>query len=291
MKVSRTGRRLVVSGVATAVAAAGLVGTSTGAANAADATKTGTSTYTCSFPVINDQQISVDMTIPNISAGFPTIPAGLPLSQGSLNASYVFHAGPQVAALLPAVTDLGVSDMSLSLGKTVVGVADFAFGVPTATDAGGADLPATGTNSDFSVPGAGSYDLAMPKAFTLTGTSAVLGAVTVPCTTTADPAVLDTLTVVKNDSMTSVKAPKKVKKGKVAKVVTTVAGGVSAFQGKVVIKDGSKKLGTAKLNDAGKAVFKAKHLKPGKHKITASYAGDAFRNPSKSKPAVVKVVK
>ena len=45
-------------------------------------------------------------------------------------------------------------------------------------------------------------------------------------------------TVVKNDSMTSVKAPKKVKKGKVAKVVTTVAGGVTAFKGKVVIKDG-----------------------------------------------------
>ncbi|NYD40907.1 Ig-like domain-containing protein [Nocardioides panaciterrulae] len=290
MNVSRTGRRLVVSGVATAVAAAGLVGASTGAATAADATKTGTSTYTCTFPVIGDQQVPVDMTIPNISAGFPTIPAGLPLSQGSLNASYIFHANPTVAALLPSVSGLGSDDLSLLLGSTVVKVANLTLGAPTAgTDPGSLDIPATATNSDFSVPGAGVYDLTMPKAFTLTGTSA-LGPVAVPCTT-SDAAVLDTLTVVKNDSMVTTKAPAKVRKGKVAKIVTTVAGGVTPFSGKVTVLDGRKKLGTAKLSSAGNAVYKAKGLKVGKHKITVRYAGDAFRNAGKSKAVVVRVVK
>ncbi|MFC4784170.1 Ig-like domain repeat protein [Nocardioides sp. MAHUQ-72] len=284
------GRRLVTAGVAAALGAGALVGASSTAADAADTTKTGTSTYTCTFPIIGAQQVPVDMTIPNISAGFPEIPAGLPLSQGSLNASYVFHAGPDVAGLLPAVSNLGASDMTILLGSKAVKVAEFAFGTPTPVEGGGVDLPATGTNSDFSVPGGGVYDLTMPKSFVLSGTSA-LGDVSVPCTTSADPAVLDTLTVVKNDSTTTVTAPAKVKKGKVAKIVTKVAGGVSDFRGKVVIKDGKKKLGTAALNDAGKAVFKAKGLKVGKHKITAKWAGDAYRNASKSKAVVVKVVK
>ena len=50
------------------------------------------------------------------------------------------------------------------------------------------------------------------------------------------------------------------------------------------------KLGTATLS-SGKAVFKAKGLKVGKHTITAVYSGDGYRSASKSKAVVVKVVR
>ena len=147
MKVSRTGRRLVVSGVATAVAAAGLVGASTGAATAADATKTGTSTYTCTFPVIGDQQVPVDMTIPNISAGFPTIPAGPPLEPGVADASYVIHADPTVAALLPSVDRrcAPTTCTSCSVTPSVRSLTDSCSARrPRAPTPAAVDIPATG---------------------------------------------------------------------------------------------------------------------------------------------------
>jgi hypothetical protein len=285
MNVSRTARRLATAGVATALATGALVG---GAASTATAA-TGSSTYTCNFPMIGETQLPVEATIPTISAAFPTIPAGLPIDMGSLQATYVFDASPALVQLLPAVSGLGSSNMTMLLGDNVVSVPDFAFGAPVDAADGHKSIPASGTNGAFSVPGGGVYDLTMPKSFTLTGTSA-LGPVSVPCTTDS-PAVLDTLTVVKNDSINSLKAPASVKKGKVAKLVATVAGGVNTATGKVVFMDGKKKLGSKSLNDAGRAVFKAKGLKVGKHNISFKYAGDAFRNKGKSTVSVVKVVK
>jgi hypothetical protein len=72
--------------------------------------------------------------------------------------------------------------------------------------------------------------------------------------------------------------------------VAKVQGGYNAVTGKVVFMDGSKKLGTGTVKN-GQAVYAAKGLKVGKHSITAKYAGDGFRTASKSKAALVKVVK
>ena len=285
MNVSRTARRLATAGVATALATGALVG---GAASTATAA-TGHSTYTCNFPIIGETQLPVSATVPDISAGFPAIPAGFPVDMGSLTAEYVFDASPTLAGLLPAVTGLGSSDMSMLLGDTVVSVPDFAFGTPAPADGGHVNIPATGSNGAFQIPGSGVYQLTMPKSFTLTGASA-MGPVSVTCTTDS-PDLLDTLTVVKNDSINSLAAPAKVKKGKAAKLVATVAGGINTATGKVVFMDGKKKLGSKSLNDAGKAVFKAKGLKVGKHKISFKYAGDAYRNKGKSDVSVVKVAK
>ncbi len=291
MKVSRTGRRLVVSGVATAVAAAGLVGASTGAATAAD----GSAAYTCNFPApVGSQTVPVDLSTIDISSAFPTVPAGMPIPAGTLTGTYLIHATAPVVGLLSQVISVGSSDMSMLMsnanGDIPVPVEDFALGAPQVASDGSATIPATGSNGAFSIPGAGVYQLTMPKAFTLTAKT-VLGDVPVPCSTSDAPGLLDTLTVVKNDSFVDVKTPAKVKKGKVAKVVATVTGGVTPFSGKVNVFDGKKKLGAAKLSHAGKAVFKAKRLKVGKHKIVVKYAGDAFRNAGKSKAALVKVVK
>lgn len=291
MNVSRMGRRLATAGFASALAAGALVGASTTAADAA----AGTTPYTCTFPApVGDAVVPVDISTVDISSAFPTIPAGLPIPAGTLTASYVFHATAAVTGLLSHVTSVGSSDMSMLMhdaaGDNAVPVGAFTLGAPVTAADGTSTIPATASNGDFSIPGASVYTLTMPKSFTLTAVTA-LGNVPVPCSTAAEPAVLDTLTVVKNDSFTTVKAPATVKKGTAAKVVTTVAGGVTPFSGKVVLSDGTRKLGTATLNDAGKAVYKAKGLALGKHKITAKWAGDAYRNASKSKVVIVKVVK
>lgn len=73
------------------------------------------------------------------------------------------------------------------------------------------------------------------------------------------------------------------KKGKLT-VVVKVAG-ISKPLGTITVLDGKKKIGTLKLTakSKGKAVLKLKKLKPGKHKLTISYSGDATVSPAKAK--------
>lgn len=67
-------------------------------------------------------------------------------------------------------------------------------------------------------------------------------------------------------------------------VVVKVAG-ISKPLGTITVVDGKKKIGTIKLTakSKGKAVLKLKKLKPGKHKLTISYSGDATVSPAKTK--------
>lgn len=57
--------------------------------------------------------------------------------------------------------------------------------------------------------------------------------------------------------------------------------GENSPTGTVTFKDGSKKLGTAKLV-SGVAKFSTKNLTVGTHKITADYSGDDSFNPNTS---------
>jgi ABC-type phosphate transport system substrate-binding protein len=83
-------------------------------------------------------------------------------------------------------------------------------------------------------------------------------------------------TVVKATSSLSVDFPKTVKFGKKAKgdVTVTLTGSSSKATGTVTIKEGAKVVGTGTLVN-GTVTIKLKKLKPGKHKLTASWAGDA----------------
>jgi hypothetical protein len=83
-------------------------------------------------------------------------------------------------------------------------------------------------------------------------------------------------TVVKATSSISADFPKTVKFGKKAKgtVTVTLNGSSSKATGTVTIKDGSKVVGTGTLSN-GKVTITLKKLKPGKHKLTVSWAGDA----------------
>jgi hypothetical protein len=87
---------------------------------------------------------------------------------------------------------------------------------------------------------------------------------------------------------TKVKAPKSVKAGKTLKLKATTTGG-TALSGKVTFKDGKKKI-KVKEKASGVVTAKEKHVKKGKHTITATYSGDSKNQPSSGK-AKVKVKK
>ncbi len=83
-------------------------------------------------------------------------------------------------------------------------------------------------------------------------------------------------TVQKATSSISGSFPKKVKFNKLAKgtVTVTLNGASSTATGTVTVKDGSKVVGTGTLAN-GKVTITLKKLKPGKHTLKISWAGDA----------------
>jgi predicted NUDIX family NTP pyrophosphohydrolase len=86
-------------------------------------------------------------------------------------------------------------------------------------------------------------------------------------------------------------APNPSKKGQAVvftAVVKTALKGKKSPTGTVTFKDGSKKLGAAKLLN-GTAKFTTKKLDAGKHKITAAYSGDGNFNPNQSPVLLQKV--
>ncbi len=84
-------------------------------------------------------------------------------------------------------------------------------------------------------------------------------------------------TVQKATSALAVKFPKTVKFGKKAKgtVTVTLTGTSAKASGAVTIKEGSKVLGTGTLSGGKVTITLKKPLKPGKHKLTVTWAGDA----------------
>lgn len=84
-------------------------------------------------------------------------------------------------------------------------------------------------------------------------------------------------TVQKATSTLAASFPKTVKFGKKAKgtVTVTLTGTSSKASGTVTIKEGSKVLGTGTLANGKVTITLKKKLKPGKHKLTATWDGDA----------------
>lgn len=283
MNVLRMSKRMAATGAATALTVGVMIA---GIAPAADAA-TGSSTYTCTTP-LGVFSVPVTANLDDLSA---TMLAGEPIA-GGLASPLQFTALADLAAALSGLglTGLSSPDFNLPFGGSAVPVGAIGMaGLPVPGDAGSLLLSTTGTTGAFNAPEAGTHNITMPASFTMVPSTTAFGDVPVPCTTDA-PATLDTVTVTKNASSTVAKGPAKVRKGKVAKLVATVTGGFSTATGKVVFMDGSKKLGTKSLNDVGKAVFKTRGLKVGKHKITAKYRGDGYRAVSRGK-TTVKVIR
>jgi hypothetical protein len=236
--------------------------------------------------------VSVDIALlpPSAPAGFP-VPAGLLGFKSNLTTS------DATAATLGAVgvTNAKSDDFGTSFGETVAKAPVVWDGAPT-SDGTNTTWTGKGANAAFLLPKAGTYTVAMPKTFTLTALNASGGTVaTAPCTTTA-PATIGTITLTKQVGTVTAKAPKSVKVGKVVTVkgkVTNeyVATGGEAVTGKLIIKDGKKKVAKGKVGKNGKFKIKVKNLKVGKHKLTVYYKGDDFTAKAKSKVVKVTVTK
>jgi len=287
MIVSRTARRLSAAGVATAFAAAGLVGASSTAANAAFEA---TSTYTCNVlgtPVDMPLTASVPILPPTANAG-TTLPANLL----AVTTTLTIPSGVASQLATAGVTGGTVSDFGMLIGDQGSAPAPLTVTSLTPNQDGSVVAAASGKNSVFTLPKAGTYDITLPKAFTFVPSSDA-GPLPFPVScTTAAPSKLSSVRLDKNASTTTAKAPAKVRKGTAAKVTTTVASlndGTKVPTGKVVAKLGSKTVGTGTLS-AGKAVLKLAKLPLGKDKVVLKYAGDAYTAASKT-TSVIKVVR
>ena len=282
MNVSRTGRRLAVSGVATAIAAAGLVGASTTAATAASTD----GTYACSALGNALGNFTMNVDVPLMP---PTAPAGFPLTEGFLGMSSVLTIPAAVAPLLGQMQVTGghVDDYAVSMGSKTI-AAPLTVTDLTPNPDGSVAVAASGLNKAVSLPKAGTYEVKLPKSFTFMPSNAggdVTPAV-VSCVTDA-PATLASVTLTKQASSVAVSKVKAVKHTKHAKVPVTVKNEYTTATGKVVVKEGKKTIGTGKLK-SGKVTVALAKLKKGTHKVVVKYLGDGYTQASKSK--AVKVV-
>jgi hypothetical protein len=274
MNYARIASRVAVGGISAALATAGLVGVTGSSASAAAAS----TTYTCTTALGSfDAPVSVD--IPLLPS---TAVAGFPVASGLLSFSSTVTIPGTVQAALDTLTVTGgkSNDFGTAFGDTVA-TAPVTWTKPAAADGSGNWVyTGSGVNSQFVLPKAGTYSVNMPKQFTLDATKADGSTAISASCTSASPATIGTITLSKQAATVKAKAkPKSIKKGATVSVkgkVTNEFGkvGGAPVTGKVVVKDGKKKVGTAKLDKKGKFVVKVKGLAVGSHSLTVLYKGD-----------------
>jgi hypothetical protein len=286
MKFAHLASRVAVGGVSTALATAGLVGVTATTASAAPVS----TTYTCSalgssFPV----PVSVDIALLPATA-----PAGFPVPAGLLGFNSTASIPDAVQTVLdgPGVTGGKSADFGTAFGDTVAS-APVSWAKPAASTGGVWVYTGKGANGTFTLPKAGTYSVNMPKTFTLQATNASGATVVTATCTSAAPAQIGSITLEKQNATIKAKAPKSAKKGAVVTVKGKISndhsatGGV-APSGKVIVKDGKKKVGTATIKN-GKFTVKVKGLKVGAHSLTVSFKGDDYTNKGVSKALKVTV--
>ncbi len=288
MNFRRISARAAVAGVTTALAAGALVGITTTAADAA----TGTALYNCTNPYTADVIPLVTSVSADLS-GLPPLPTGFTAPEGSLPVNVTFTVPAEVIAGLKAngFTELGAAggDVNLPFGNVKVPLSGVAVDKAPFPESGDMTLSADATNGSFKLPNPGSQAVKMPASFLVTATNNVID-LPLTCAIDGEQPTITSLTVIKQDPSVVGKAPTKVKKGTAFNIKVTVMGNKPGT-GKVVAKDGSKKIGTGTLK-AGKTTIKITNglSKVGTHNITLSYAGDKSSNPAQG-GVLIKVTK
>lgn len=279
--------RIAGIGVTTALATAGLVGASAPAHAAPVST-----VYTCTpqggsaFNV----PVSVDLALPATAVAGTPIPAGFLTFPVTATVPGLVQTAPGTGLDALGVTGFKSDDFGTTVGDAAIKASATLTKPASSNPAGDYVYTGTGSNAAFVLPKAGTYTATLPKTFNLVTTGAT--AIPVSCTT-ATPASIGSITLSKQLVKVTAKSPKSVKSGTVVSVKGKVkaehakAGGPTAT-GKVVVKDGKKKVGTAKIKK-GKFVVKVKGLAVGSHKLTVSYKGDPFTNKGVSKELTVTV--
>lgn len=284
MNLRRISARVAVAGATTALAAGALVGATGVAANAA----TVTNTYTCSLPNVysGDFDLTVTGEIP-----VPQYWAGADVPPNLINVTASATVPADAAGLLGAagVTGAKASDFAFALGSGSVPVpleGDFQ------TSGGTTTWEATGSNTAFTTPNPGSYDAVMPSAFTMTTQQGDTDSVSLGCALkegTTPQAITEGFVLLQQSSAMTAPKSATAKASKTAKVTVNLKSsslGTAIKGAKVVAKEGSKTLGSAKTDKKGNATISLGKLKAGKHKVTFSYAGTKSMKASSAKTTV-----
>lgn len=288
MQINRFARRLAVATTSVAVAGTALVGATTTSANAAEAT----TDYTCTLPLdlgAGDFPVTVEGALPAQFWAGAAVPAAL---ANSLTVKVTAEIPDEIALVLNGfqVKEAASNDFGFALDTTAVPAP--VAGPITTDDAGTTTWNATGAVQAFTTPKPGTYDVALPQAFTITANANGQN-VPVPCAVAEgeEAGSLGEIVLLQQTVKEFKAKGATVKKGKKATVKVTSlqadAGAVNA--GKVTAFKGKKKVGSANVKN-GKATIKIAKLPVGKNKLTLKYGN----NPSvkaDSTTVTVKVTK
>ena len=291
MKFNTLSRRAAALGAATALASAGLVA----AAGTAGAAQAVTNNYDCnaglpfSITLLTEAPWIENYVNAGVAAG-SALPGGVLSTTNQFTISDATHTFMTDTA---HVDHIDVTDFTGSFGGKPVGVEGI-----TVTMAGftqnldgtwtSAAEEGDGTNTAFTAPAAGAQPVKAPGALTMVATTAADSTIPVSCTVNGTPGTYETINVVKNDPTMKASSNSPVKHGKKAILKAKVTAPNHAPTGKVLFKDGKKKLGKVSLNAKGLAVLKTKLSKGTHKKVSMNYLGDGYT--SKSTSAVFKVV-
>ena len=256
-----------------------------GAASARAAESSLTLRYTCTFPLIRSQSVTVTygQDLPgSVTQGVPTSPSGV-------TADIVLPAlVTKGLALVGAATVKGsaAGDQSVTNGAASFG-GSVPYTVPRApVPASGAfTMHATGTFPSVTYPNVGTADLKVGNlSLTLTplnsrGKPTVLGTFTAPCTQVpGQNNVLGTFPVLAPTAATTTAVASSANPSVQGQTVTYTATVSPAGGGSVTFNDGGKPVtgcAARSLNSSGQATCQVTYATTGSHAITAVYSGDA----------------
>ena len=285
MKFNTLPRRVAATGAVTALAAGALVGMTATSASAAGQTIN----YTCPTALGN-----LPVTLTTDIPALPTVASLGPYAAGSAVAAGQVPGGVMNHFVISDATkstldSVGTSKISFTSFQGAFGNSAVPAILPDVTNADMTHDPSTstwsfdanGNNGAFKNPKAGTWDVFTPAAFSFVATTAAVGDVPITCTAdTTAPSYGTQIQVIKNNSVLKASSNSPVPHGSKAVLKAKVTAPNHKPTGKVTFKDGTKKLGTVKLNAKGLAVLKTK-LSKGKHTIKMSYGGDGYTNKSK----------
>jgi hypothetical protein len=299
-------RRLGAVVATGALSAGALVGMTAPAANAA----TVAATYTCNFPSLGAKDIPVGITatLPsaaNAGLDAPAIPVLLSVTlpadvvaaaKGLFGATTIGGFSKDMVATLDDLSssdaaNLALQDVNFPQTPVPASGQTLTLNTPNPLATPGV-VPAS--TVPVNLPGAGTYDIAVPSAFKFTATKQgdVVMLADVPCALKpGSPASLGSIVLAENESTTKAKPTKKVTPfGQKTKVKVTVDADNEVPTGKVKVMKGQKVLGKGALNAKGKVkVTLKKALPKGKTIVKVLYLGDDYTKKSRDKKVVLRV--
>ncbi len=270
-------KRVAAIGMAGALALGTVA--SVGALTAADAAS---GTYTCTLTApLNDQplQITGTLTLP------ASVQSGSSLSglAGTMGVTLPQQIVAALGTAIPGLSAVGGTATGVQLpvtGGSALTLGDLTIPQTTPATDGSLTMVADTVTKSGRAPLPGDYPVTMPKSFAFTPVGTVGGLQVplgdpVPCTT-GSPAAMGTMHVVKATSkITRLRlknAP--ITRTERARLLTVVRAAGGAAKGKVVAKQGSRKLAAGTLSH-GRKVLLLPRLGVGRHTVKVVYRGNA----------------